>query len=56
MQSLLSHFPIHYQPTPVTHRGPQRIHRRLLDVRPASTLTGQIRQRRTVTVIGLKPA
>jgi hypothetical protein len=55
MQPLLGDLAVDHQTTTMAHRCRQRIYRRFLVVVSAASLAGQICQRRTVAVIGLKP-
>jgi len=53
---LLGDLTVADQATTMTHRGPQHTDRRFLTVVPATSLAGQVRQRRAVAVICLNRA
>lgn len=55
VQTLLGDLAISDQAPTMTHRGAERIHRRLLGVSPACTLPGEVGQRGAITVVGLEP-
>ncbi len=55
MQPRLGDLAIGHQTPPMTHRRTQRLNRRVLPIPPTKALPGQVRQRRTVAIIGLEP-